>query len=119
VDFMLEKNPIIDLVEGFKEGKSFTNAERAILLRSIIRNTPKEFAFMVNILKWINDGADRPKSLEENIKSTYDVDDTTASLMRTGAIARMIELDLVAREQEGRKVSFSITSDGTKIIKSK
>lgn len=119
VDFMLEKNPIIDLAEGFKEGRSFTNAERAILLRSVIRNTPKEFEFMVSIMKWINDGVDRPKSLEENIKSTYEVDDTSASLMRTGAIARMIELDLVSRKQEGRKVSFSLTTDGTKLIKSK
>ena len=74
---------------------------------------------MVSILKWINDGVDRPKSLEENIKSTYEVDDTSASLMRTGAIARMIELDLVSRKQEGRKVSFSLTTDGTKLIKSK
>ena len=119
VEFMLEKNPIIDLAEGFKEGKSFTNSERAILLRSMVRNTPKEFEYMANLLKWIDEGIDRPKPLEENIKSTYGVDDTSASLMRTGAIARMIELDLVSRNKEGRKVSFSLTVDGTKLIKSK
>ncbi|MDA8546457.1 hypothetical protein N9L11_01585 [Euryarchaeota archaeon] len=119
VDFMLEKNPIIDLAEGFKEGKSFTNSERSILLRSLIRNAPKEFEYMTNLLLWINQGIDRPKSLEENIKSTYGVDNTSASLMRTGAIARMIELDLVSRNQDGRKVSFSLTSDGTRLVKGK
>ena len=61
---------------------------------------------MVNIPEWINDGVDRPKSLEENIKSTYEVDDTTASLMRTGAIARMIEL-VISRARREVKVSFN------------
>jgi hypothetical protein len=32
----------------------------------------------------------------------------SASLMRTGAIARMIELDLVSRKKEGRSLSLSL-----------
>ena len=119
VDFMLEKNPIIDLADGFKEGKSFTHSEKTILLKTIIRNAPKEFDYMVNLAEWIVKGVNRPNTLEEKIKSHYDVDDTSASLMRTGALARMIELDLVSREQEGRKVSFALTEDGTKLFKSR
>lgn len=118
VNFMLEQNPIIDHAEGFEDGMSFTNSERAILLNSLIRNVPKEFEFMKKILNWVNDGSDRPNDLEEKIKADYTVDDTSASLMRTGVIARMIELDLISRIQEGRKVSFSLTSSGSKLIKS-
>jgi hypothetical protein len=119
VNFMLEKNPLIDLAEGFKEGKSFTLNEKKLLLRAIMRNTPKEFEYMINLIQWINEGHSRPNSLEEMIISEYDVDHTSASLMRTGALARMIELNLISRKQEGREVTFLVTDLGQNLMQKK
>ena len=118
VEFMLEKNPLIDLAEGWKEMKSFTDKEKQLILMSIRRNVPKEFDYMMKLIKWISEGVNRPTDIEEQIISDYEADKTTASLMRTGALARMIELDLVSRKKDGRKVTFSLTELGQKLAKS-
>ena len=42
----------------------------------------------------------------------YDLKDTEASIMRSGAVARMIELGLILREKSGREVTYSLTDLG-------
>ena len=48
------------------------------------------------------------------IAEEFGVNATESSLMRSGTLARMIELSLVNREQSGRNVSYSLTEHGEK-----
>ena len=115
VRFMLLENPLFDTSMAWKDGESFSLAEKQFLITMIRRNVPGEFDFMQKISNWISEGVNTPKPLEEQIIKSSGVSGTEASLMRSGTLARMIELSLVVREQKGRKVTYSLTKAGEKL----
>jgi hypothetical protein len=115
VKFMLLENPLFDTQIAWKNGESFTLDEKSFLVWMIKRNLPEEYKFMQKLSLWISEGNNSPKPIEIKIKEELDLNDTEASLMRSGTLARMIELSLVIREQNGRKVSYSLTDQGSKI----
>ena len=112
--FMLQKNPLMDAsdVETWMEGEAFSIGEKSYLIRLIKTNAPAEFELMTKILSWIESGTNRPKSLEASVSKEYDLKDTEASIMRSGAVARMGELGLILREKSGREVTYSLTDLG-------
>jgi predicted MarR family transcription regulator len=112
---MLLENPLFDTQAAWKDGESFSANEKIFLLKMIKGNVPDEFAFMQQLVEWIGEGSNRPKPIEENISDEFDVNDTESSLMRSGTMARMIELGLVVREQSGRNVTYSLTENGEKL----
>ena len=112
--FMLEENPLLDTsdVKVWIEGDVFSTREKVHLIRLIKANAPAEFELMTKILSWINSGTNRPKSLEASVSEDYNLKDTEASIMRSGAVARMIEIGLISREKSGREVTYSLTDLG-------
>ena len=112
--FMLEENPLLDTsdVKVWIEGDVFSTREKVHLIRLIKANAPAEFELMTKILSWINSGTNRPKSLEASVSEDYNLKDTEASIMRSGAVARMIEIGLISREKSGREVTYSLTELG-------
>lgn len=116
VKFMLLENPLFDTQIAWKNGESFTSEEKSFLVWMIKRNLPEEYKLMQKISLWISEGSNSPKPIEIKIIEKFNLNETEASLMRSGTLARMIELSLVIREQNGRKVTYSLTDLCKKII---
>ena len=112
--FMLLENPLFDTQAAWKDGESFTIQEKAFLVNMIRNNVPDEYEFMQKLATWIGEGDNSPKPIEAKIAKEFGVNATESSLMRSGTLARMIELSLVNREQSGRNVSYSLTEHGEK-----
>jgi len=115
VKFMLLENPLIDTQAAWKDGGSFTLQEKAFLVGMIRNNVPDEYEFMQKLATWISEGENSPKPIEAKISEEFSVNKTEASFIRSGTLARMIELSLVNREQSGRNVSYSLTEHGENI----
>jgi len=115
VRFMLLSNPLFDTLDAWRDGESFSEEEKLFLIKMIHRNVPDEFAFMQQLVGWIGDGHDRPKMIEEKISAEYGSNVTETSLVRSGTLARMIELGLVSRIQSGRNVTYSLTENGKRL----
>ena len=64
---------------------------------------------MTRIARSIDEGCNRPKSLEQDLLVMYGWEKTKMSQMRNGAVSRMEELGLINRQKEGREVTYSIT----------
>jgi len=116
VRFMLMENPLCDSLTAWKDGVAFSNKESMFLIQMIKRNVPEEFDLMIKILNWIDGGKNTPKPLEEVLVEEFNVSKTEGSLMRSGVLARMIELTLVNREQKGRNVTYELTEIGSKLV---
>lgn len=116
VRFMLMENPLFDSQSAWKDGDSFSQDEKIFLLNMIKRNVPDEFQLMITMLNLIQNGKTSPKPLEEALIEEFSVSKTESSLMRSGVLARMIELSLVIREQTGRNVTYSLTEIGSKLV---
>ena len=120
-DFMMLPNPLLDTKEGwddyFNTGMRFSNEEIEYLLTHFKKNIPSEWKMITDIATIIQNGDDRPKSLEEKLVGIYDWDKTKASQMRNGALSRMEELDLISRVKEGREVTYLLTERGEQILK--
>lgn len=115
--FMLMQNPLFDTNEVWKNEDAFSDKEKNFLIAMIKRNVPAEFDFMLEIIKWINEGTNTPKPIEKQISELMSVSNTESSLLRSGTLARMIELGIISREQSGRNVTYSVTDIGQKLIK--
>ena len=116
VRFMLMENPLFDSQSAWRDGVAFSSEEVVFLIQMMKRNVPEEFDLMTKILKWIDGGKDTPKPLEEVLIEEFNVSKTEGSLMRSGVLARMIELTLVNREQKGRNVTYELTEMGSKLV---
>lgn len=110
VNFMLLENPMFDTLTGWKDGQVLSEQEKISLIQIIKLNLPEEYQFMVKIVGWIEDSVNRPKMIEEKIINDYSVSKTEGALMRSGVLARMIELGLVSRNQLGREVTYILTN---------
>jgi len=114
--FMMMKNPLFDTNQVWKNDDAFSQEEKQFLVSMIKRNVPGEFEFMCKTVKWISEGTNTPKPIEIMISKEMDVSKTEASLLRSGTLARMIELGIINREQSGRNVTYHVSSFGHSLI---
>ena len=115
-DFMMLPNPLIDSIDSregwdayFENGIRFSEKEIEYLLMHFEKNIPSEWKLISDVSSMINDGSNRPKSLEEKLSVEYDWDKTKMSQMRNGVLSRMEELCLISREKSGREVTYCLT----------
>lgn len=78
---------------------------------------------MVGILRFISEGADTPSALSERMLSVYEPyfgggspssdrwTDKKVTLMRSGAVSRLVEFGFVRRQREGTRVRYSLAGD--------
>ena len=107
-------NPIIDgsmkeWTEYAESGRRFSDEEIKFLLEHFKANVPAEWELINRISQSIDEGCNRPQSLEQNLLVMYGWQKTKMSQMRNGAVSRMEELCLITREKEGREVTYSLT----------
>lgn len=115
--FAIAKNPILDnAVQKSKD--RFSNAEVSFLINHIKENVPAEdFAYRA-VLSAINDGANNPNTLDEELRRyvshdrVNDFRNSFLSSQRSGAVSRMTDLGLVSRVRTGVRVSYVLTERG-------
>ena len=105
LQFTLQENPIIDQQDGWKNGISFSDAERKILIHGIKTNLEGEMELIESVMKAVQSGRKTPTDIEEILVALAH-SETEASVVRTGLMARMTELLLVKRTKVGRNVFY-------------
>lgn len=118
--FALLENPVLD--SDAPDGQKFNTMERTFLTDHIYRHVPAEAFAYRTILRAIAGGAATPDALDEVVQShvPYEKRDriTRAFLttQRSGAISRMADLNLVARQRSGIRVTYRLTTDGEAFV---
>jgi len=117
-------NPVLDRCQS-NPAQKFSSEETAFLLDHIRAHVPVEaFAFRT-LVQAIADGAITPDKLDEALRVHVPAE-TNRSLspsfltsQRSGALSRMADLGLIARERKGVRVSYIVTEQGQRLIESK
>src|ERR1035437_2748321 len=116
-DFALLQNPILD-APGTPVTRKLTLEETEFLLAHIIRSVPEETSAYAAILDAIESGGNTPDSVDKHLGQRFNlpteqaIAKTFLTTQRTGAISRLVDLGLVAREKEGLRVTYIITQPG-------
>jgi hypothetical protein len=120
-EFAAMPNPLLD---GGPDGslEKFSPQERSFLIGHLVRSVPVEaFAYRV-ILRAVADGYNTPETIDAVLRSDL-ISDRVAMLspsflasQRSGAISRMSDLGLIARQRAGVRVLYSVGQNGTAFL---
>jgi hypothetical protein len=116
VRFAEIENPILD--EG-RVDERLSRSEIQFYLRHSLDEAVGEASAFSVLLAGIRNGATTNDELSACMKSTVAASwtDTLVSTERSGAVGRMLELGLVARQREGVRVQFSATEWGLDFLR--
>lgn len=122
-EFAALANPILDSGAATPDRK-FSEAETEFLLAHVRRAVPEETSAYTSIIDGINEGANTPDKLDNYLCRTFrleiatlaetenQITQTFLTTQRTGAISRMVDLGLAAREKTGLRVTYVVTRQG-------
>lgn len=120
-DFSRLANPVFDS-PGTICAPKFSPEEAAFLLEHIRAHVPVEAFAFKTLIQAIADGATTPDKLDEALR-VHVPTETDRSLspsfltsQRSGALSRMADLGLIARERKGVRVRYTITPEGEAFI---
>lgn len=109
------RNPVVD--DNNYAGSAFSPEEVHFLIDHLREKLPKEHEYITNIVGWISGGDNTPDTLLRRVQMfNPNWTKKVANTMRTGAIARMQELDLVSLIKEGLHVSYTVTPSGLSML---
>jgi hypothetical protein len=120
-EFARLPNPVLDgqLQQG---AEKFTPEEKALLLRHILTSVPAEaFAYRA-ILEAVRQGHNSPDKIDAALKAYVPADrreklsQSFLASQRSGAISRMSDLGLIARQRDGVRVSYAVTDAGAALL---
>ena len=110
-------NPALDSCQS-DPAQKFSPEETAFFLEHIRAHVPVEaFAFRT-LIEAIADGAITPDKLDEVLQvhvpaiTNRSLSPSFLTSQRSGALSRMADLGLIARERKGVRVSYMVTSEG-------
>lgn len=114
-------NPALDSCQT-DPAQKFSPEEAAFLLEHIRAHVPVEaFAFRT-LIEAIADGAITPDKLDEALQvhvpgiTNRSLSPSFLTSQRSGALSRMADLGLIARERKGVRVSYTITPEGEAFV---
>jgi hypothetical protein len=116
-DFALLENPVLD-ARGTPPASKLSQQEIAFLLAHILSSVPEETSAYAAILDAIQSGANTPDAVDKCLRERFSlltdqaITKTFLTTQRTGAISRLVDLGLLAREKEGLRVTYIITQPG-------
>lgn len=116
-EFALLPNPILDSSQA-QPNQKFSEAEIRCLLAHIKRFVPEEASAHSAILDAIQSGANTPEAVDAFLRQRFNlpteqaITKTFLTTQRTGAISRLVDLGLVARDKEGLRVTYLVTQPG-------
>ncbi len=111
------ENPVLDGATN-PPARKLSEAEVEFLLNHIIHTVPEEASAYAAILGAIQSGANTPDTMDEflrqrfNLQTEEAITKTFLTTQRTGAISRMADLGLIAREKQGLRVTYLLTKPG-------
>lgn len=120
-EFAILPNPIIDLGKETNPDRKFSDEEIAFLITHLKRAVPEEFSAFCSIIAGVSAGANTPDELDGFLSARFNLEiaekaagenQITPSFLttqRTGAISRMADLCLIAREKNGLRVRYLLT----------
>lgn len=115
--FAALENPVLDAGMG-GAGDKFSTDEIHFLLQHIQSFVPEEVSAFTAIIDAITEGADTPDKMDAFLRVRFGLNDEAAmtatflSTQRTGAISRLVDLDLVGRQKAGLRVTYFVTHPG-------
>ena len=117
-------NPVLDCSQT-DPAQKFSPEESSFLLKHICAYVPAEAFAFKTLIEAIAEGAITPDKLDEALRVHVPAE-TNRSLspsfltsQRSGALSRMADLGLIARERKGVRVSYIITEQGQRFMESK
>lgn len=122
-EFALFQNPILDGGQSTPDRK-FSVAEVEFLLSHIRQFIPEEASAYASIIDAIASDANTPDQVDEYLCKRFnlsivakaeqanEITQTFLTTQRTGAISRMADLGLLAREKSGLRVTYKIAELG-------
>jgi len=117
VDFSKLENPIMDEPFG-SAGLALSNSERAFFLRQIAGYAETEWREFKAVLSAIRSGSSAPDSLLASVRN-FLPSEWTEMAYRThiyGILARVCDLGLVAKQWDGRRVKYNVTSSAGAVL---
>jgi hypothetical protein len=117
-EFALLGNPILDSSQEQPDRK-FSETEIAFLLTHVRNSVPEETSAYSAVLDAIQSGANTPDAMDTYLRQRFNlpteqvITKTFLTTQRTGAISRLVDLCLVAREKEGLHVTYVVTNAGS------
>lgn len=110
-------NPVLDPSPDTPVEK-FSADERQLLVEHIVKSVPAEaFAYRA-VLEAVQGGHNTPEKIDAALKSYIAADrveelsQSFLASQRSGAVSRMSDLNLIARQRDGIRVSYAMTDDG-------
>jgi hypothetical protein len=122
-EFAVLANPILDEC-GEASPRKLSGAEIEYLLTHIRQHVPEEASAYAAIVQAIQSGSNSPDELDVYLRQRFSLPDDTdmagtfLTTQRTGAISRMVDLDLIGRKRDGLRVSY-VLAPGTALLKEK
>lgn len=116
-EFAALENPALDTRDQWVS-RTLSDAEIQFLLDHIKRAVPEEASAYVSLIDGIVGGADTPDKLDAYLRQRFELENNDAmkpsflATQRTGAVSRMVELGLLARERSGLHVTYVVTHPG-------
>jgi hypothetical protein len=122
-DFAVIPSPVLDNNQDSTTRK-FSDAETEFLLTHITHFVPEETSAYLSIIDAISEGSNTPDDVDKYLCQKFhiqiaakaqtenEITQTFLTTQRTGAISRMVDLGLVAREKTGLRVTYTITHTG-------
>ena len=116
-EFALLRSPTLDSSPEESDRK-FSEPEVALLLAHIKDFVPEETSAYCAILDAIQSGANTPDAVDAYLRQRFNlpteqaITKTFLTTQRTGAISRLVDLGLIAREKQGLRVTYLATQAG-------
>jgi len=122
-EFAILQSPVLDCA-GDLATRKFSEVETDFLLVHVSRSVPEETSAYSAIVDSVGEGADTPNEVDKYLcrkfrlqiaakaEAEYEITQTFLTTQRTGAISRMADLGLIARNKNGLHVTYKITALG-------
>ena len=114
--FATLENPLLDSLEGWRNGTRFSEQESKFLLEHFEKHVPGEWKFLKEVASLIQSGTNKPKTLETALIDSRGWEKAHASIMKNGVLSRMQEMNLIGREKDGRNVTYHLTEQGLELL---
>lgn len=118
-EFARLTNPILDDGADGQNGK-FCQDELEFMLRHILESVPAERFAYQKVLEAVEAGNKTPESLDSAlsvlISNGRNISPSFMSTQRSGAVSRMSDLGLIARERSGVRVEYVATDRGRQLL---
>ncbi|OGA01962.1 MAG: hypothetical protein A3H35_04150 [Betaproteobacteria bacterium RIFCSPLOWO2_02_FULL_62_17] len=117
--FALLQNPCLDGTDG-RTADKFSDEEREFLCSLIHNAVPQERSAYKTIIELIGQGHNTPENLDvalqKHVSPNFNASQSFIATQRSGAISRMTDLGLVARERDGIRVKYVVTERGKQFL---